>query len=61
MRRARRSAPWPPVSAVTVLEPPELGWAPGAVVTYRCGDRADVWYLEVDEDDLPDERLGPGA
>ena len=36
------------------FEPPELGWEPGDVVTYRCRDCADVWYLEVDEDDLLD-------
>lgn len=34
------------------FEPPELGWEPGDVVTYRCRDCADVWYLEVEEDDL---------
>jgi hypothetical protein len=35
-------------------EPPELGWQPGDVVAYRCRDCADVWYLEVDEEDLED-------
>jgi hypothetical protein len=35
-------------------EPPELGWQPGDVVAYRCRDCVDVWYLEVDEDDLED-------
>ncbi len=35
-------------------EPPELGWAPGDVVAYRCRDCADVWYLEVDIEDLED-------
>ena len=34
------------------LEPPELGWRPGDVVTYRCRECLDVWYLEVDADDL---------
>lgn len=34
------------------LEPPELGWAPGDVVAYRCRDCADVWYLEVTPEDL---------
>ncbi len=35
-------------------EPPELGWEVGDVVAYRCRDCADMWYLEVDEDDLDD-------
>jgi hypothetical protein len=39
------------------VEPPELGWQPGDVVVYRCRDCADVWYVEVDNDDLDD---GPG-
>jgi hypothetical protein len=34
------------------LDPPEFGWRPGDVVTYRCRDCGDMWYLEVDEDDL---------
>lgn len=34
------------------FEAPELGWRPGDVVTYRCSDCIDLWYLEVDEDDL---------
>ena len=34
--------------------PPEDGWEPGDVVAYRCRDCADMWYLEVDEDDLDD-------
>jgi len=25
------------------------------VVTYRCSDCADMWYLEVSEDDLADD------
>jgi hypothetical protein len=37
------------------LEPPELGWQPGDVVVYRCRDCADVWYVEVDDDDLDDD------
>lgn len=37
------------------MEPPELGWEPGDVVAYRCVDCADMWYLEVDEDDLRDD------
>jgi len=37
------------------FDPPELGWEPGDVVAYRCSDCADMWYLEVDEDDLDDE------
>lgn len=31
---------------------PEPGWHAGDVVTYRCRDCADVWYVEVDQDDL---------
>lgn len=34
---------------------PELGWRAGDVVSYRCRDCNDVWYLEVHEDDV-----GPG-
>ena len=34
------------------FEAPELGWQPGDVVVYRCRDCSDVWYLEIDEDDL---------
>jgi hypothetical protein len=34
------------------VEPPELGWEPGDIVAYRCRDCADMWYLEVDEEDL---------
>jgi hypothetical protein len=36
------------------LEPPELGWAVGDVVAYRCRDCHDMWYLELHEDDLAD-------
>jgi hypothetical protein len=35
-------------------EPPELGWQVGDIVTYRCRDCSDMWYVEVDEDDLAD-------
>jgi hypothetical protein len=31
---------------------PELGWAVGDLVTYRCRDCADRWELEVEETDL---------
>jgi hypothetical protein len=34
------------------FEDPELGWDAGDLVTYRCADCADVWYLEVDDADL---------
>lgn len=37
---------------------PELGWRAGDVVSYRCRDCSDVWYLEVHEDDVGP---GPGA
>lgn len=36
------------------LDEPELGWHVGDLVTYRCVDCADLWYLEVDPDDLED-------
>lgn len=38
--------------------PPELGWQAGSVVTYRCRDCADMWYLELEEEDLDDETPG---
>ena len=41
------------------FEPPELGWEAGDVVTYRCVDCADMWYLEVTEDDLEDDEAPP--
>ena len=31
---------------------PELGWHAGDVVTYRCRDCADVWYVELDAEDV---------
>ncbi len=34
------------------FEVPELGWQPGDVVTYRCADCVDLWYIEVHEDDV---------
>ena len=36
------------------FDAPELGWQAGDVVAYRCRDCADVWYLEIDEEDLED-------
>jgi len=33
---------------------PEFGWQVGDVVAYRCADCLDVWYLEVEADDLAD-------
>ena len=33
---------------------PELGWEVGDVVAYRCRDCADVWYLELTEEDVAD-------
>jgi hypothetical protein len=41
------------------LEAPELGWEVGDIVTYRCRDCADMWYLEVHEDDL--DSRGPNG
>ena len=43
------------------FEPPELGWQPGDVVVYRCRDCADVWYVEVDDDDLDDDSGDPSG
>ena len=34
------------------VEPPELGWEPGDVVTYRCSDCLDRWDLILEEEDL---------
>ena len=36
-------------------EAPEFGWEPGDVVTYRCRDCTDVWYVEVVKEDLDGE------
>ena len=36
------------------FDAPELGWQAGDLVTYRCADCADMWYLEVHDDDLSD-------
>jgi len=33
---------------------PEFGWQPGDVVAYRCADCNDVWYLELEADDVDD-------
>ena len=33
---------------------PELGWEVGDVVAYRCRDCADVWYLELTDEDVVD-------
>jgi len=41
-------------------EPPELGWAVGDVVAYRCVDCADMWYLEIEEEDLDPTGDGRG-
>ena len=38
------------------LGAPELGWRAGDVVTYRCRECADVWYVELDAEDVePDD------
>ena len=44
----------------TPLDAPDAGWQAGDVVTYRCGDCADVWYLEVHEDDAGEDAPGAG-
>lgn len=36
------------------LGEPELGWQIGDVVTYRCEDCADMWYVELESEDLAD-------
>ena len=33
---------------------PELGWAEGDLVTYRCRDCGDRWELIVDDSDVGD-------
>jgi hypothetical protein len=33
---------------------PEFGWQVGDVVAYRCADCLDVWYLELEADDVTD-------
>lgn len=43
------------------LEAPELGWEVGDVVAYRCAECNDMWYLELEEDDLVDDDPGDGA
>ena len=40
------------------VELPAPKLVPGDVVAYRCRDCADMWYLEVDEDDLEDDGRG---
>jgi hypothetical protein len=37
------------------FDPPEFGWEPGDVVAYRCRDCLDMWYLEVEEEDLDED------
>ena len=37
------------------FETPELGWEEGDVITFRCKDCHDMWYLEVTADDLAPE------
>ncbi len=34
------------------LDIPEFGWQLGDLVTYRCADCADLWFLELAEDDV---------
>jgi hypothetical protein len=40
------------------IDPPAHGWQAGDVVTYRCSGCVDMWYVEVDQDDV-DEGLSP--
>jgi hypothetical protein len=42
------------------FDPPEMGWEAGDVVAYRCRDCNDMWYLEVDEEDLDDDSSRSG-
>jgi hypothetical protein len=39
-----------------LTEEPELGWAEGDLVVYRCRDCNDRWDLVVEGDDLDDQR-----
>ena len=32
-------------------EPPEMGWFPGDLITYRCRDCHDRWDLVLPDDD----------
>jgi hypothetical protein len=34
---------------------PELGWEVGDVVAYRCVECADLWHVELTEEDLLDD------
>ena len=34
------------------FEAPELGWEEGDVITFRCRECNDMWYLEVTDHDL---------
>ena len=43
--------------------PPELGWSPGDLVTYRCADCNDRWDLELPTEDggVVDDDGGGGS
>lgn len=32
-------------------KPDDFGWEPDQIVTYRCEDCLDAWYLVLEEDD----------
>lgn len=34
------------------FDEPEMGWEEGDIVTYRCSDCLDMWYLEITTEDL---------
>ena len=38
-----------------LTEEPELGWAEGDLVVYRCRDCNDRWDLVIEGDDLEDD------
>ncbi len=41
-----------------LTQDPELGWAVGDIVAYRCVDCLDAWYLELEADDLAADDAG---
>jgi hypothetical protein len=43
-----------------LTEEPELGWAAGDLVVYRCRDCLDRWDLVVEDDEVADEPPPPG-
>ena len=38
-------------TAHLLSKPDDFGWEPGQLVTYRCEDCLDAWYLVLEDDD----------